>query len=163
MRTLYEITDDFKKLLSLMLDSECDPEIIADTMEGMEGELSIKLDNYKIVDAELEAQEEKIDKEIKRLSAEKSSIGNHRANIKQRMFDAVALLPEQKIDTPHYKMKLVNNGGKQPMTITEDNVPEAYKKMVWQIDKDKIREELEKGIVFDFAQLEPRGQRLSIK
>lgn len=168
MRTLYEITNDYKILLDMLLDPESDPEAVKDTLEGMEGELAVKLDSYKIVDSELEAEEEKLTKEIERLTKLKNSIKSNRDILKERMTNAVFMLPDQKIDTEHYKFKMVKNGGLQPLEILDyDSVPEEY--LIPQpakIDNDKVRKYLA-GLTendsCEWATLHERGQRLSIK
>ena len=67
------------------------------------------------------------------------------------------------IKTALHTIKLVGNGGKQPMEINDDKVPDSFKRVVLETDKEKIREALEKGETLDFAELKPRGRHVSIK
>ena len=46
MANLYEITQDYLQILSMMEAPELDPQTLADTMEAVEGELEIKVENY---------------------------------------------------------------------------------------------------------------------
>lgn len=55
MSTLYELTADFQNLLMLAEDPDTDPQAFADTLEGIEGELEDKADNYARVIRNLEA------------------------------------------------------------------------------------------------------------
>lgn len=69
MQTLYEIAQDYLKLLEMA--EEVDEEVFKDTLEGIEGELEIKADGYAKVIAELENRAEGLDKESKRLAEER--------------------------------------------------------------------------------------------
>ena len=60
MQTLYEIAQDYLKLLEMA--EEVDEEVFKDTLEGIEGELEIKADNYAKVITELENRAEGLDK-----------------------------------------------------------------------------------------------------
>ena len=66
MATLYEIAAEYMTLLDMA--EEIDEEVFKDTLEGIEGELEIKADNYAKVIAELENRAEGLDKESKRLA-----------------------------------------------------------------------------------------------
>ena len=47
--TLYNLTVQFQTILEMAEDTELDPQLIADTLEGVEGEIEVKLDSYGIV------------------------------------------------------------------------------------------------------------------
>ena len=75
MQTLYDIAQDYLKLLEMA--EEVGEEVFKDTLEGIEGELEIKADNYAKVIAELENKSEGLDKESKRLAERKKAIENN--------------------------------------------------------------------------------------
>ena len=56
MSTLYSLTSEYLQLLDMMQDPDVDPQTVADTIEGIEGEIEIKADNLITVCKELEAQ-----------------------------------------------------------------------------------------------------------
>ena len=85
--TLYELTDDYKALLQLAEDPDCDPEVLADTMEGLEGAIEEKAEGYAIVMKELEATEQKIKTEVDRLNARRLSISNNIRCMKLKIQD----------------------------------------------------------------------------
>ena len=68
--TLYELSVQMQTILEMAEDTELDPQLIADTLEGVEGEIEVKLDSYGIVMNELQMDVAKIDQEIKRLTAD---------------------------------------------------------------------------------------------
>ena len=71
-------------------------------------------------------------------------------------------LNQRKITTDFHTFIVCKNGGKQPMEITGD-VPDNYKRVVYETDTEKIRKELEAGATLPFAHLEECGEHLRIK
>lgn len=45
MATLYELTEEYRQLLEMMEDDTVDPEVLQDTLEGVDGEIEAKADN----------------------------------------------------------------------------------------------------------------------
>lgn len=160
--TLYQLTEDFVKLLELMGDPETDPEILADTLEGLKGEIEDKAEGYVCVIKELEAQADKFGKEIERLTKQKSVIENNIKRIKDALMTNMATMGKQKILTEHFKVAVVKNGGLQPLKITGD-VPDTFKILEPKPDMKRIREALNEGFELGFAHLEERGEHLSIR
>ena len=46
MATLYELTEEYRQLLEMMEDDSVDPEVLQDTLEGVDGEIEAKADNW---------------------------------------------------------------------------------------------------------------------
>lgn len=86
---------------------------------------------------------------------------NNVKRMKQALLEAMQLMNAPEIQGQHFKLKICNNGGKQPMKITGE-VPNNYKRVVYEDDNEKIRRELEEGKKLEFAHLEERGQHLRI-
>lgn len=163
MATLYELKEQYLMLKDFMLDDDADDQIIQDTMEGLEGEIADKLEAYKIIDTELEAEAMKIDREINRLSMRKAKIIRNRDSLKERMVGMLMELPDQKMDTEHYSFKMVGCGGAAPLVFDDNKViPDEYYKVVKEVDNMKIRECLKHGEL-DFVKFGERGKRLSIR
>jgi hypothetical protein len=81
---LYELTDQFKQLLEMMENPDIDPEAIADTMEGVQGELEGKVDGTICVIKSLEASAKAIKEEEARLSARRKAMENNATGLKGR-------------------------------------------------------------------------------
>ena len=56
--TLYELTNELQELLALAEDPEMDPQMIADTLEGLEGEIELKAEGYGKVIAQMKSEKE---------------------------------------------------------------------------------------------------------
>jgi len=159
MSTLYEITGEYLALLDMAEDE--DSQLFLDTMEGINAEVEVKAENYAIVMKEMEASISKYDEEIKRLTDRRNTLTNHIKQMKANILLAMTTMDKNEIKTDHFKLKICNNGGKQPMKITGD-VPNNYQKIVLEPDTEKIRQDLEEGKELGFAVLEERGKHLRI-
>jgi len=163
--TLYELTGNYKTLLDLAGSMDEDEiQAFNDTLEAVLGEIEVKADGYAVVMAEIEGRINIINKEIGRLEAIESALSNTRRRMVDRLKTAMEDIGKKEIKTDLHKFKIVNNGGKLPMTVQEDCVPEEYTKTEVKItpDKDKIRAALESGEVLPFASLGERGTHLKI-
>ncbi len=160
--TLYELKSEYMELLTMLEDPDVDPEVVADTLESVEGELTDKCEAYTVIIRELEGelykQQAERDLRIKNCNSLTSNI----KRMKEAVMDTIRLTGERKMKTEHFNLGLARNGGKQPMDVDE-NVPKEYIRMVEQPDNDKIRRALEAGEVLDFARLRARGEHLTIK
>lgn len=66
--TLYELTTQYQALLELAEDPDVDPEVLADTMDGLDGDIEEKADGYAKVIKSLEAQAAGVKTELDRLN-----------------------------------------------------------------------------------------------
>jgi uncharacterized small protein (DUF1192 family) len=165
MNTLYDLTQDYRNLLDLAGSMDEDEiQAFNDTLEAVLGEIEVKADGYAVVLAEIEGRINIVNKEIGRLEAIESALSNTRRRMIDRLKTAMEEIGKKEIKTDLHKFKIVNNGGKLPMTVQEDCVPEEYTKTEVKItpDKDKIRAALESGEVLPFASLGERGTHLKI-
>lgn len=146
--TLYELTDDYKGLLQMAEDPDCDPEVLADTMEGLEGAIEDKAEGYAIVMKELEATEQKIKAEVDRLNARRLTISNNIRAMKLRLQTSMIETGRTKFKTALFSFGIQKN---PPSVVIDEqyleNIPKQY--LVPQdpvIDKKKIKEDLKAGV-----------------
>lgn len=162
MGTLFNIVGEFEELYSLATQEELDEQLFNDTLEALTGELEVKGAGYVAVIQQLDMEAKKA-KEIAEAFKMKADA---RINAIGRMKDALKVamtrIGTDKIDAGDYTIKLQKNGGKQPMLIT-DEVPNDYLKVIYEPDKDKIRQALEDGAELSFAHFEERGKHIAIK
>lgn len=123
MATLYELTGQFRELLELIEQGEMDPELLADTLEGLDGEIEIKADGYAKVIRELEGQTAMLKGEIDRLSNKKSSIENNIKAMKESLEMAMRTVNKTKFKTDLFSFNIQKNPAK--LVITGE-VPKDY-------------------------------------
>ena len=165
MGTLFDISNEVKALYDFATNlepSELDEQAFQDTLDGLVGELEIKSAGYVSVIQQLEMEQKKAEE----LAADFKAKADVRKNNVKRMKDALkwAMINANmdKVDAGDFTIKLQNNGGKQPLKITGD-VPDNYKRIVYEDDMELIRKRLEEGEKLDFAHLEERGKHITIK
>ena len=154
MATLYELTDEYLELLSLAEDPDVDPEVFADTLEGLSGEIEVKAENYGIMIKELESQEKKFSGEIDRLTINRNTIRNSIKRMKENLLSAMVAMDKPKIASEHFKFSVAKNGGLQPLSLAPiDMIPDEYIIMEPKADTDRIRRDLNDGVELSFAHL----------
>jgi len=141
MVSLYELKAQWMELLSLMEEGE-DPEMIQNTLEGIECEIEEKADNYARIIASLNSDIDGISKEMTRLQDKKRVLENHVAYLKGNLQDAMILTGKEKFKTELFSFNLQNNPASvvidDPTSIpSEFLIPQEPK-----VDKKAIKEYL---------------------
>lgn len=164
MDTLYSLSDEYVQLMDLAISTDPeDEQAFADTLEGLTAVINTKMDDYAVVMTHLKGRSDLIQTEIDRLKAMQQTIDNHEKRMKAALLSVMTeKLNQRKITTDFHTFTVCKNGGKQSMEITGD-VPDNYKRVVYETDTEKIRKELEAGATLPFAHLEERGENLRIK
>ena len=145
--TLYELTGKYMELLAMAEDPEIDAETLADTMEGIAGEIEDKLDGYAVIINSLKTDAAQIKAEEERLSNMRKALENKQKKMLAVITNMMAVTEKQKIKTAKYSFTLRKN---PPSLMIDDpyieNFPEEY---IVQpepiIDKAKIKEDLKAG------------------
>lgn len=155
MSTIYELTDDFLRLLEMAEDPETDPQAFADTLEGLEYEIEVKAENYAKVIKQLDSDAAGIDAEIKRLQAKKSAIANSQDRMKKTLEGAMIATGKVKFKTDLFSFGIQKN----PPSVELDEehlelIPIEY--LIPQDpkpDKKRMLAELKEGKELGFARL----------
>lgn len=168
MSSLYELVQEHKELLYMMEDPEMDPEIVETSLESVEANIEIKAEGYVKVMRQLEADVAALKNEANFYTYKAKVIENNISKLKEALVNAMILTghdDKEGLNAGNFKLKVVKNGGKQPITITGE-VPDGYKRIIVENDNERIRgflEGLDEGDSCEWARLEPRGKHLSIK
>lgn len=163
--TLFSLIGEYKELYALLTDAdEEDQQVVEDTLEGVKFEIEKKSEGYLTIlerlDMELSAAEKQKEFWTKVVEARKKG----KKWMLQHLTDAMMMLGTDEIQAGAKKFKLVNNGGKLPLVLDENKeIPQSYMKVILEPDKDKIRADLEKGEILDFAYIGERGKHIKIK
>ena len=162
MSTLYQLSSEYQYLLTLAEDPETDPEVLADTLEGLEGAIESKAEGYAVVMKELEAEKAKWEAERSRADSYVKSITSNIDKMKSSLMAAMQTVGKDRIQSEHFKFSIAKNGGLRPLKITGE-VSDSFMILEPKPDMKRIREALEEGFELNFAHLEERGSHLNIK
>ena len=163
--TLYDIEQRYQNLWELCLDDNVDLETLEQALQSVEGEITDKCANGIGLIQSLRNHAAGLDGEIKRLSQRKKAIDNRIEQIQTYFLDNLIKIGKSKIMTSRGVMSVVNAGGKRPLKIDdEESVPNDFKFITYNviIDKDALRDALERNIEVDGAHLEERKKILRI-
>lgn len=93
MTKLYEVANDYARLM----DSDMEPEMITDTLEGIEGELTDKISQMLAVCKNLSAHSDALKNESASLAARARTADNQIASIKEYIAKSLQLAGKKKV------------------------------------------------------------------
>ena len=160
--TLFDIVGEYQALYEMATDEEQDDQVFQDTLESIMGELEVKSAGYVAVLDRLEAEMKRADEISKAYAAVKKSREKSIKRMKDTLLFAMNMMEKTEIPAGELTIKVVPNGGVEPLVIDGD-VPDNMTKITIEPDKEKIRAYLEAGNECEYAHLEPRGKHISIK
>lgn len=163
--SIYELAEQYKIVEEMLFDEETDEQVIFDTLESINGEIEDKADNYAKLMKNLSLTAEAIKVEEDRLASRRRSYENRVQRLKTTLQANLEWLGKTKFKTDLFTFSVATNGGKQPISITENlgDIPGKY--LIPQppkVDTDAVRELLKEKEV-EWAHLEPRGKSLRIR
>lgn len=163
MATLFELVDEYKNLYELCTE-DGDPGVLADTLEAWMPELADKAASYVDVIQRLDMETKKCKEIVADFSAKAKARENSLNVLKETLVRAMSEMDMATLPAGVFTIKLQKNGGKEPLVIDDErSVPDSMLKVIYEIDKEKIREYLNAGNEVPWAHLEPRGQHVVIK
>ena len=109
MSTLYELTSDYEALLTMAEDPDIDEQAFLDTLEGIDGAIEDKADNYARVIRTLEADAAACDAEAKRLRNKKQTIENNIKRMKSALQYSMQVTGKVKFKTALFSFGIRKN------------------------------------------------------
>ena len=165
--TLYALTVQMQEILDMAESGEFDEDLIANTLEGVEGEIETKLDSYGVIVNELQADLDKVDAELKRLTAKKKTLSGSIDFLKTNVRATLERLGKRTVKGDRFTWSITKNGGKAPVIIKEGtsilSIPEEYQDWDVRFNKTAIRDALERGEELNFAYFGERGESLRLR
>lgn len=147
MSTLYKITDEVLTLMDMM-EEDPDNEVIKDTLEGLNGELDIKSEDYCKVIKEFTARAESLKKLIDELENKKKSAEANADRMKKALFSAMKATGREKIRGDIFYLYIKNNA--ESLDQIPDNLPDKY--LIPQepkVDKRTLLADVKAGTVIE--------------
>ncbi len=162
--TLYQIADTYAQAVEKLSDEDLPAEAIADTLEGLQGDLQTKATNVAMFAQNLESLAEQIKKAEYAMSHRRKVLENKAESVRNYIKENMERAGIQKIECPHFKLSIKKN----PPSVEiydEAAIPDVYKKQPEPPppvpDKKMIAEVIKGGGTIEGARL-IQGTRLSI-
>ena len=160
MSTLYELTGQYLALMEIA--EEADPDVLKDTLEGIDGEIEDKADNYAKVIKNLEGESKTIEEEIERLGRKKKGIDNSIDSIKKNLERCMIVTGKRKFKTTFFSFGIQKNAPSVNVK-DESKVPaQFWKKQDPKLDRTSLKEFLKENGNTEYAEL-VQGESLRIR
>lgn len=163
--TLYTLASEYQEAAHRLAELDLPEEVIADTLEGLSGELEAKAVNVAMVARNLEAAADQI-KLAELVMAERRKAMEARAKrLRAYLLDNMQRAGISKIESPHFSMSVRRN---PPAVVVDSHnlIPSDYLRIPDppppELDKKKLAEALKAGVEVPGAHLE-QAERLEIK
>jgi len=168
--SLYAITEEMQRLLDVF-DQHGDSG--SETAAAMQEHIAAlaeafdaKADSYAALIRVCEVRSQARKEEAQRLIALSASDASLADRLRNALMQAMQATRQTRVETERFRLAVRQNGGKLPILIADtDAIPQAYRIPVVteRIDKDGIRDALERGETVPGASLGVRGFRLDLR
>jgi hypothetical protein len=172
-QTLLDITDDLSALDDLLAENGgdvTDPAVAAAVdrwFAELDGALEAKADGYAALITTMRQRAEVRKAESDRLARRAKQDEASARFLADRLKSALEQRGVKKLETARFRIGVAGNGGLQPLDlrVPAEQLPEWARRTVVNVsaDTEAIRRRLEAGERLEFANLMPRGTRLTIK
>jgi hypothetical protein len=163
--SLYVIANEHRAMVERLMDSQDDPQTIADTIEAESYPLEVKAQNVAFAIRNLEATAAAIKEAEQQMAARRKAIENRAQQVRDYLQTCMEIANVSKIECPHFALTIKNNPPSVEV-FEPDLVPAEYLKTPEPappvIDKNAIKEAIKAnkdvpGVVLS------QGSRLEIK
>jgi len=166
--TLYAIASEYRQAADTLAELDLDEQTIADTLESISGDLTVKSQNTAFVIKNLEATAEQIDVAIEAMQARAQALRKRAERVREYLLQNMLMAGVEKIECPYFRLAVREN---PPKVIVDDEkqIPALYMTdpappppPPAKPDKKLIAQALKEGHDVPGCRLE-RGKRLEIK
>lgn len=163
MTSLYVLAGEYRAIEQKLIDTDMDAQTIADTLQGVAGELEEKAINVAMFVRNLESSADQIDQAIKQMQERKKAMESKAESIKKYLLENMQRTGITKIESPYFAVQLKKN---PPSVIidNENDINDKFKvtKTVTSIDKESIKLAIKSGEIVAGAHMEQK-ERVDIK
>lgn len=109
MTALYEIATEYRNAVEKLADLDLDEQTIADTLEGLGGELEVKAQNVVMFTRNLESTAAAIKEAEAQMAARRKAIERRADGLKRYTLAAMQAAGVEKIECPYFKLSIRAN------------------------------------------------------
>lgn len=152
--SLYELKGNWVTVKEMMENEELDMGMLKDTLEGIDGEIEDKADNYARIIKSLDSESKIIKEEEDRLKARRTSLDNKIKWLKTNLEQAMIATEKRKFKTPFFSFGIQKNGASLRVSDSA-KIPEAYYiPQDPKLDSRKLKEDVKNGLEIEGVSLE---------
>ncbi len=163
--TAIALAADYKKLQGLLeTGDDITPEMIADTLEGIEGALADKFDaTYSLV-RNLDGLAKTCEEEAARLSARKKSFETQAKNLKNYILNCLLAANQDSLKTT-YNTFTAAKGSARVIIDNESQLPDEFvdTSVITAPDKKAIKDAFDTGVIVPGAHIETSPRSLRVR
>ncbi|KQP36104.1 siphovirus Gp157 family protein [Pseudorhodoferax sp. Leaf274] len=111
MTALYDIAAEYREAAEKLAELDLDEQTIADTLEGLGGDLQVKAQNVVFFARNLEAMAEAIKKAEGEMAKRRKAMENRSAGLLRYVLDSMQAAGVTKIECPHFRLSVRDNPG----------------------------------------------------
>lgn len=122
---LYTLADEYLQDVAKLQDLDLDPQTIADTLEGLSGDLETKATNVAMFVRNLESLVDQIKQAEATMAARRKAIEQRAEHVREYLLSNMQRTGISKIESPWFKIALRNN---PPSVVVDDPslIPARY-------------------------------------
>lgn len=162
--SLFSLAAEYKSAEEKLMDSDLPDEVIADTLEGMSGELEVKAQNVAFVIRNAESMAEQIKQAEEAMAKRRKAYENRAERLRSYVLANMLTTGKTVIECPYFKLGIRNNP-ESVVIDAESQIPQDYMREIpasYSPDKALIKQAIKDGFEVPGAHL-TRTQSLSIK
>ena len=164
MQPLFQLAAEYRAVSDKLHDLDMDEQTIADTLEGISGDLQEKSVNVAKYFRNMEADADKIEEAAKAMMDRARAIRKRSASLKQYLHTNMERAGITKIESPWFVLSIKTN----PASVKIDDeslIPDDYMREIpakFEADKKLIKSAMDEGYIVPGCHIE-RATRLEIK
>jgi hypothetical protein len=166
--TLYQIASEYRQAADILAELDLDEVTLADTLESINGDLTVKGQNIAFLVRNLEATAAQITEATAQMNRRAEALEKRAERIREYLLHNMMLAGVQKIESPYFKIAvrenppkvIVDNEAQIPREYFTDPVPPPPPEP--KLDKKLVAKALKDGFDVPGCHAE-RGNRLEIK
>lgn len=109
MTALYELAREYRDAAETLADLDLDEQTLADTLEGMSGELEVKAQNVIMFTRNLESTAAAIKEAEAQMAARRKALENRAAGLRRYVLENMQFAGVQKIECPWFTLSVRDN------------------------------------------------------
>lgn len=162
---LYQIADQYLADIEKLNDMELDEQTLADTLEGLSGELEVKATNVAMFIRNIEATAESIKQAENQMKERRKALENRAERVRQYLKDNMIRTGITKVESPYFSVSLRNNPESVDV-INMEMIPAEYFDVPPPpppvLDKMAVKKAIQSGVEIEGVRL-IRNQSVLIK